>query len=113
MTARDIFSNWQAAYERSLVYRNNRMISVANWEEVSTNATAISAAHKVLTSPANCAMSPRVLLGTADLPSGTMLHFSRSSGATESFLNVATTDALGLGGTLGRGKLGERPRHRT
>ncbi len=96
----DTASPWLAAIERSLGYRNNRMISVANWEGVSANATAMAAAHTALTSPAHCAMSPRVLLGTADLPSGTMLHYTRSMPSTASFFNVASSDALAYGGGL-------------
>lgn len=93
-------SNWNSAYERNLGYRNNRLLSVANWESVSSNPTAMSGARSTMTNPANCTMGPRVLLGQADLPSGTMLHFSRPAANTASFFTASSTTALGTGGTL-------------
>ncbi len=96
----DLDSDWNAAYERNLGYRNNRLLSVANWEGVSPNPTAMGGAGRALTNPANCALGPRTFLGQADLPSGTMLHFARSAPGTASYFNASSTNAVGTGGTL-------------
>ena len=50
-------------------------------------------------SPAGCVVLPRVVLGTADLPSGTALHLSDVP-FTRSFLRASTSPRLGADGLL-------------
>lgn len=93
---------WQAALEDSLDYRNNRLISVANWEGISTSAGAISGLGVVMTAPRAdaCAVIAREVIGQADAPTGVRLRISDAPAGSATYFTASSSAALGPTGTL-------------
>lgn len=93
---------WQTAIEDSLDYRNNRMISVANWEGISISAGAVGALGGVMTAPRAdaCAVIAREVIGQADTATGVRLRFGDAPPATATYLTASSEPLLGPTGTL-------------
>ncbi len=93
---------WQTAIEDSLDYRNNRMISVANWEGISISAGAVGALGGVLTAPRAdaCAVIAREVIGQADTTTGVRLRFTDAPPGTATYLTASSEPTLGPTGTL-------------
>ncbi|MFO0631882.1 MAG: hypothetical protein U0168_03435 [Nannocystaceae bacterium] len=93
---------WQSAIEDSLDYRNNRMISVANWEGISVVGAAVGALGGVMTSPRAdaCAVIAREVIGQADTPGGVRLRLSDAAPDTATYFTASSSPALGPTGTL-------------
>jgi hypothetical protein len=92
--------DWHAAWESSLNYRNARMISLANWEGVYPNPSAIAGLGAAMTSPRAdaCVVVPRVVLGWADFGGTLGVRFSAARPNTVTYLNASTSSAEATGG---------------
>lgn len=93
---------WQEAIESSLNFRNNRMLSLANWEGIYKNANAINGTRDAFSTPdANaCVTVPRVWLGAADFGDTVGVRFSKSRANSVTYLNASTSPTQRPGGGL-------------
>jgi hypothetical protein len=93
---------WQTALEDSLSYRNNRMVSVANWEGISTSSAAVGALGAVMTTPRAdaCAVIAREVIGQADAEAGVRLRLSDPAPGTVTYFTASSSSALAQSGTL-------------
>jgi len=97
----DSRATWVAAIENALNYRNNHMISVANWEGVYKNPRAMGALTDVMTAPRldACSFSPRMIIGSADIEGKTGIRVSFVSFNVATYLTGSTKpDLNGVGG---------------
>ncbi|MBX7080783.1 MAG: hypothetical protein K1X88_16415 [Nannocystaceae bacterium] len=93
---------WQTAIEDSLDYRNNRMISVANWEGISVAGAAVAALGSVMSSPRAdaCAVIAREVIGQADTADGVRLRLSDGTPDGATYFTASSSPVLGATGTL-------------
>ncbi|MGC3996858.1 MAG: hypothetical protein QM767_04720 [Anaeromyxobacter sp.] len=106
--------DWLDALEATAGYGNNRMVIMANWEEVARDPGALAALRRALTAPAPsfCALSPTLDLGHAVVAAegggaaGVALRLSTNPGARAT-VRISTRRAVDGQGLLSSPDLGE------
>ncbi len=98
----DSQSAWFNAIEANLNFRNNRMISVANWEGVAPNPRAVAALGQSLSTPAAgaCSVPHREVIGVAHFADATVIRFSPPVFGTTAYINASSSPATTPMGTL-------------